>query len=56
MLADLHHDGKQLLHAPILTNCEQSLTEERIDLVTLIAQHICVIGIGCHTSDSEQDQ
>ena len=56
VLADLHYDGQQLVHAPVLADGEQGPGKEGVDLLAAIAQHVRVPGIGGHTPNAEQDQ
>ena len=55
--AHFHHDGQQLLHAPVIhTNSKQSLVQEIVDGIVLVTQYSGMIGIGGDTTNAEQDQ
>ena len=55
-LTDLHHDGQQLLHAPILADSKKRLCEEIVHRIIGIAQHQGMMRIGRHAAHPEQNQ
>ena len=55
-LTDLHHDGQQLLHAPILADSKKRLCEEIVHRIIGIAQHQRMMRIGRHAAHPEQNQ
>ena len=55
-LTDLHHDGQQLLHAPILANSKKCLCKEIVHRIIGIAQHQSMMRIGRHAAHPEQNQ
>ena len=55
-LADLHHDGQQLLHVPILAHGEERLGKEPVHRFIGIAQHHCVVRIRSHPAHAEENE
>ena len=56
LLAHLHHDGQQLVHAPVLAYGKQRLGKEAVYLLVGIAQYHGVIGVGRHAARTKKDQ
>ena len=55
-LADLQNDGKELIHAQVLTDGKECFGKEFIYRFIRISQHIGMIGVCRNASDPEQDQ
>ena len=56
LLADLHHNGQQLVHAPVLAHGKQRLCQKAVRFLVGIAQHHGVMGIGRHAAHAKEDQ
>ena len=56
LLAHLHHDGQQLVHAPVLAHGKKSLGEKAVHFLVGITQHHSVMGICRHAAHAEEDQ
>ena len=56
LLADLHHNGQQLVHAPVLAHGKQRLGQEAVHFLVGIAQHHGVMGIGRHAAHAKENQ
>ena len=56
LLAHLHHDGQQLVHAPVLAHGKKSLGEKAVHFLVGIAQHHSVMGVSRHAAHAEEDQ
>ena len=55
-LADLQHDRKKLIHTAVGADCAQRLIEKGVNRVIGVAKHRSVICVGCHSTDTEQDE
>ena len=56
LFADLHHDGQQLVHAPVLAYGKKCFSEEAVYLLIGIAQYHGVMCICRHATHTEKDQ
>ena len=55
-LSHLQHDGQKQIHTPVLADGKECLAEEAVDSVVRVAEDRCVIGVGSHPADAEEDQ
>ena len=56
LLADLHHNGQQLLHVPILAHGKERLGKEPVYRLIGIAQHQGVVRIRGHAAHAEENE
>ena len=56
LLPYFHHNRKQLLHSPVLSNGKQRFGEKAIHFFICITQHHGMVCIGSHAPHTEKNQ
>jgi len=55
-IASIHDQRQQRVHILFTANGAQRSQEKSVDILIVIPQYIGVIGVGCHTAQTKQDQ